>query len=132
MAAAKLVESYREAGGEDEIAIWSADDYAPYHRPPLSKRLLRGEAEAADALVHPADWYADHGVELHLDYVIESLDHVDADTIVLATGARPRPLPGATSFRTLDDSLSLRGGRQDAETAVVVGGGLSAVRSRPR
>ena len=74
--------------------------------------------------MHPADWYADHGVELHLDYVIESLDHVDADTIVLATGARPRPLPGATSFRTLDDSLALRAAAQDAETAVVIGGGF--------
>jgi NADPH-dependent 2,4-dienoyl-CoA reductase/sulfur reductase-like enzyme len=124
LAAAKLVESYRDAGGEDEMAIWSQDDYAPYHRPPLSKRLLRGEAEVDDALVHPADWYSDHGVELHLDFVIESLDHVEADTIVIATGARPRQLAGATSFRTLDDSLSLRAAARNAETAVVIGGGF--------
>ena len=115
LAAAKLVESYREAGGEDEIAIWSQDDYAPYHRPPLSKRLLRGEAEAADALVHPPEWYAEHGVELHLDDVIESLDDVDADTIVLATGARPRPL-GATLVphaRRLARAAAAARGRRD-------------------
>ena len=43
LAAAKLVEGYREAGGEEPIRISSQDPRGPYHRPPLSKRLLRGE-----------------------------------------------------------------------------------------
>jgi len=124
LAAAKLVEGYRQAGGGDEITIWTQDDYPPYHRPPLSKRLLRGEAEVEDALVHPADWYGENGVELHLDYKIESLDDVNADTLVIATGARPRDLPGASTFRRLDDSLALRERARDAETAVVIGGGF--------
>jgi 3-phenylpropionate/trans-cinnamate dioxygenase ferredoxin reductase subunit len=124
LATAKLVESYREAGGADDITIWSQDDHPPYHRPPLSKRLLRGEAEVEDALVHPADWYAEHDVELHLDHVVESLDDMQADTIVLATGARPRPLPGASTFRTLDDSLALRERARGAKSAVVIGGGF--------
>ena len=66
LAAAKLVEAYREAGGEDAITIWSQDPHGPYHRPPLSKRLLRGESQPEDALVHPVDWYAEHGVDLRL------------------------------------------------------------------
>ena len=45
LAAAKLVEGYREAGGEEAITIWSQDPRGPYHRPGLSKRVLRGEAE---------------------------------------------------------------------------------------
>ena len=45
LAAAKVVEGYREAGGTDEIALWSQDPHGPYHRPPLSKRLLRGESK---------------------------------------------------------------------------------------
>jgi 3-phenylpropionate/trans-cinnamate dioxygenase ferredoxin reductase subunit len=122
LSSAKLVESYREAGGADDIALWSQDDHPPYHRPPLSKRLLRGEAEPEDAFVLPADWYGEHGVDLHLDHVVSSIDELDADTIVLATGARPRPLAGATTFRTLDDSLTLRERSQHAETAVVIGG----------
>jgi len=61
LAAAKLVEGYREAGGDDEITIWSQDPHGPYHRPPLSKRLLRGEAEPPDALAHPIEWYVEHG-----------------------------------------------------------------------
>jgi 3-phenylpropionate/trans-cinnamate dioxygenase ferredoxin reductase subunit len=122
LAAAKLVEGYREAGGDDEITIWSQDLHGPYHRPPLSKRILRGEAEAPSALVHPVEWYAEHGVDLRLGEVVASLDDVTADTVVIATGARPRELPGARTFRTLDDSLSLRERAATAETAVVVGG----------
>jgi len=55
LSAAKVVEGYRDAGGTDRITIWSRDPHGPYHRPPLSKRLLRGEAEPDDALVHPKE-----------------------------------------------------------------------------
>jgi 3-phenylpropionate/trans-cinnamate dioxygenase ferredoxin reductase subunit len=124
LSAAKLVEGYREAGGAEPITIWSQDPHGPYHRPPLSKRLLRGEAEPADALVHPAEWYAEQGVDLRTGQHIGSLDEVDAETIVIATGARPRALEGALALRTLDDSLELRRRAGDARTAVVVGGGF--------
>ena len=124
LAAAKCVESYREQGGEDEIVVWSQDPYGPYHRPPLSKRLLRGESEAADALVHPREWYAEHGVDLRLGVSVLSLDDVRADTLVIATGARPRVLGDALALRTLDDSLELRRRAETARTAVVVGGGF--------
>ena len=124
LSAAKLVEGYREAGGDDAITIWSQDPHGPYHRPPLSKKLLRGEAEPADALVHPAEWYAEHDVDLRTGQHVGSLDEFDADTIVLATGARPRPLDGALALRTLDDSLELRRRAGESRTAVVVGGGF--------
>jgi 3-phenylpropionate/trans-cinnamate dioxygenase ferredoxin reductase subunit len=124
LAAAKLVEGYREAGGTDQITIWSEDAHGPYHRPPLSKRLLRGESEAADALVHPAEWYAGQDVELKTGQRVTSLDALDADTIVIATGARPRPFEGALPLRTLDNSLELRRRAREALTAVVVGGGF--------
>src|SRR4051812_9978359 len=94
VASAKLIDAYREAGGGDEIVLVSADSKPPYHRPPLSKRLLRGEAEPEDALVHPQEWYAENGVELRLDTRLESLDELGADTVVVATGARPRHLDG--------------------------------------
>jgi 3-phenylpropionate/trans-cinnamate dioxygenase ferredoxin reductase subunit len=124
LSAAKLVEGYREAGGTDAITIWSQDPHGPYHRPPLSKRLLRGEAEPADALVHPAEWYAEHGVDLRTGQQVGSLDEVDAETVVIATGARPRALEGALSLRTLDDSLELRRRAGESRSAVVVGGGF--------
>ncbi len=124
LAAAKLVEAYREAGGRDELAIWSQDPHGPYHRPPLSKRLLRGESQPEDALVHPVDWYAEHGVELRLGETLPSLDDVRAETVVIATGSRPRRLEGALALRTLDDSLELRRRAVEAKTATVIGGGF--------
>ncbi len=124
LAAAKLVEAYRAAGGEEAITIWSQDAHGPYHRPPLSKRLLRGESEPEDALVHPAEWYAENGVDLRLGETVSSLGDVQADTTVLATGARPRRLDGALSLRTVDDSLELRRRAADAQTATVIGGGF--------
>src|SRR4051794_11553078 len=124
LSAAKVVEGYREAGGTEAITIWSQDPHGPYHRPPLSKRLLRGEAEAGDALVHPVDWYAEQGVDLRLGQRVRSLDDIDAGTIVIATGARPRALDGALALRTLDDSLELRRRAGEARSAVVVGGGF--------
>ncbi|HEY8647713.1 MAG TPA: FAD-dependent oxidoreductase [Gaiellaceae bacterium] len=124
LSAAKVVEGYREAGGTDAITIWSQDPHGPYHRPPLSKRLLRGESQPADALVHPAEWYAEHDVDLRAGQHVGALDEFDADTLVIATGARPRALEGALSLRTLDDSLELRRQAGEARTAVVVGGGF--------
>ncbi len=124
LAAAKLVEGYREAGGEDEIVIWSQDPHGPYHRPPLTKRFLRGESEAADALVHPVEWYAEQGVELKLAEAVSSLDDLRADVVVLATGASPRPLDGALALRTLDNAVALRSRAEEARTATVVGGGF--------
>jgi len=124
LAAAKLVESYRDAGGGDEIVVWSQDPHGPYHRPPLSKRLLRGESAADDALVHPVDWYAEQNVELKLGESISSLDDVKADTVVIATGARPRHLDESLVLRTIDDSLELRRRAESAKNAVVIGGGF--------
>jgi 3-phenylpropionate/trans-cinnamate dioxygenase ferredoxin reductase subunit len=124
LAAAKLVEGYREAGGDEPITIWSADPHGPYHRPPLSKRLLRGESEPADALVHPVEWYAEHGVDLKLGESLSSLDDVGAERVVLATGATPRPLGAALQLRTLDNALELRRRAEVATNATVVGGGF--------
>jgi 3-phenylpropionate/trans-cinnamate dioxygenase ferredoxin reductase component len=118
LAAAKLVESYREAGGTDEIVVWSQDPHGPYHRPPLTKRLLRGESTPEDALI-PLE-----GADLRLGERIDSLDAVEASTIVIATGATPRKLGDALAFRTLDDSLELRRLAESARTAAVIGGGF--------
>jgi 3-phenylpropionate/trans-cinnamate dioxygenase ferredoxin reductase component len=124
LAAAKLVEGYRESGGTDEITIWSQDRHGPYHRPPLSKRVLRGEAEAEASLVHPYEWYAENGVDLRLGETVSSLDALTGETIVIATGARPRELPGAVGLRTLDSAVELRRLAAGARTAVVIGGGF--------
>src|SRR5581483_8129227 len=119
LSSAKAVEAYREHGGDGSILLVSADRYPPYHRPPLSKKLLRGEQEAEQAYVQPADWYADHRVELRLETRADSLDlggktvrigsgEVGFERLLIATGAEPRPFDGALTLRSIDDSLRIR------------------------
>jgi 3-phenylpropionate/trans-cinnamate dioxygenase ferredoxin reductase subunit len=127
LSSAKVVDGYREAGGTEEIVLVSADPHPPYHRPPLSKRLLRGEAEPPDTLVHPEEWYAENGVELRLNTTVGSIDELfeqGADRVVLATGAYPRPLGDAMTLRSLDSALALRARAREAKTATVIGGGF--------
>jgi 3-phenylpropionate/trans-cinnamate dioxygenase ferredoxin reductase subunit len=116
LAAAKVVEGYRAAGGTDDVVIWSQDPRGPYHRPGLSKRVLRGEAPPESVLIEV------EGAEVRTG---ERLDAIpDADVVVLATGARPRELGDALQLRTLDDSIELRRRAETARTATVVGGGF--------
>ena len=123
LAAAKLVEGYREAGGTDEITIWSQDPRGPYHRPRLSKRVLRGEAGRGRARAS-----ASTGTPSTASTCGSarggSLDDVDADVVVIATGARPASARDALALRTLDDSIELHRRARDARTATVVGGGF--------
>src|SRR5437763_17035433 len=67
LASAKAIQSYREGGGDDRITLISADSAIPYHRPPLSKRYLRGEIEADGTFVAPEDFYREQDVELRLE-----------------------------------------------------------------
>lgn len=135
LASARAVEAYREHGGEGSVLLVSADRYPPYHRPPLSKRLLRGEQEPEQALVHGEAWYAEQRVELRLRSRASRLDlarrtvAVDGEEVgfgqlLIATGATPRPFDGAFTLRTIDDSLAIRDRAREAGSATVVGTGF--------
>ena len=143
LASARVVSAYREAGGTDAVSLLSADTAPPYHRPPLSKRVLRGEAEPESALVQPQEWYAEHDVDLRLGTPVAGVDPgvrelrlrdggtLGFDRLVIATGASPRTLdlPGADldgvrTLRTLDDARELRDRASRARHAVVIGTGF--------
>jgi NADPH-dependent 2,4-dienoyl-CoA reductase/sulfur reductase-like enzyme len=115
LTAAKAVEAYREAGGDGTVVVVAGEPHPPYHRPPLSKRLLRGEQEPEQAFVHPEPWYAEHAIELRLGTAVRSLDlgrrvlatdggDVEFERLLVATGALPRRREGALSLRTIDGS----------------------------
>ena len=140
LTAARAIREYRAAGGAGRIALVSKEQALPYHRPPLSKRFLRGEAEPQDTLVEPEGFYADNGVELLLGTEVTGLDthsvlargrHYTYRQLLLATGSVPRALdvdgaalPGVFSLRSLDDAAALRAAAADARDAVVVGSGF--------
>jgi 3-phenylpropionate/trans-cinnamate dioxygenase ferredoxin reductase subunit len=141
LASARVAQGYREAGGGDAITLVSADQFLPYHRPPLSKKFLRGEAEREETFVHPQGWYREQSVGLRLEtyaervdgkeLVLEGGERLGFDRLVLATGARPRrfgwpgeDLDGVHTLRTLVDSALIREQARDAGSAVVVGAGF--------
>jgi 3-phenylpropionate/trans-cinnamate dioxygenase ferredoxin reductase subunit len=86
------------------------EPYAPYQRPPLSKKYLAGELTRERLLLRPASFYAEKGVALELDARVAALElrerqvrlhdgrTLDYDRLLLATGSRARRLevPGAT------------------------------------
>jgi NADPH-dependent 2,4-dienoyl-CoA reductase/sulfur reductase-like enzyme len=141
LASARAIKSYREAGGEGSIALISKDATLPYHRPPLSKKFLRGETNE-EPLVEDEAFYAGHGVEVMLETAVSSVDvreravAVDSDRLgygklLLATGAWPRRLPvpggelaGVLALRTVGNSRAIREAADQAERAVVVGAGF--------
>lgn len=140
LAAAK---AYREAGGSAEVRLVSADESAPYDRPPLSKDYLRGESQENAISLQSESFYAEQHIRLLLGRHVSAVDpthhmvHLDArpplsyGTLILATGARPKPLPfpGATDervhyLRSVADARSLRATAEKAERAVVIGSGF--------
>lgn len=143
LSSARAIRSYREAGGGGAVALFSRDDVLPYHRPPLSKRYLRGEQEREAALVEPDSFYAEHGVDVLLETTVERVDpgrheielvggrRVRYGKLLLASGATPRrptapgsDLEGVFTLRTMDDSTAIRDAARVGRRAVVLGAGF--------
>lgn len=143
LAGAAAVESYRKAGGAESVAIISADADLPVHRPPLSKEYLRGDEVREKVLVHPAEFYRDNAIAVHLDTRVDRIEPDEKrvvladgrlfgfDTLVLATGARPRRLdipgaglPGVYYLRSLVSADRLREAYNGARRAVIIGAGF--------
>lgn len=146
LSTARAIKAYREAGGEGTVRLISADSFVPYHRPPLSKKYLRGEAEVADTLVESEAFYAEHGVEVELETVVATLDLQNRrvlleggearefDKLLIASGATPRrldvpgiDLEGVHTLRWLDNSTAIREAARGARHAVVVGASFIAM-----
>ena len=143
LTSARAIKAYRDAGGDGRIALVSGDSSIPYHRPPLSKRYLRGEVEAPDTHVETEAFYRESDVELLLETEIAAVAPRDNTIttregkdyrfrkLLLATGAVPRrldvpgaDLPGVFTLRSLADSTAIREAAAEARDAAVVGSGF--------
>jgi NADPH-dependent 2,4-dienoyl-CoA reductase/sulfur reductase-like enzyme len=138
LTSARAIKEYRRAGGDGRIALLTKELSLPYHRPPLSKRYLRGETQAEQTLVEPAEFYEENDVELLLGTEVTGVD-TSAHTVaghrygklLIATGALPRSLdvagaglPGVHTLRSLDDATAIREAAARTRDAVVVGSGF--------
>ena len=142
LAGAKAAEGARAGGFDGRVVLVGDEPALPYERPPLSKAVLRGEAELETTRVHPEDFYATNDIELLTGRTVEALDRQTREvrldggdrlpftTAVLATGAAPRrldvpgsALDGVHYLRTAEDSQRLADAIRAATRVVVIGAG---------
>ncbi|CAM5289050.1 NAD(P)/FAD-dependent oxidoreductase [Streptomyces aurantiogriseus] len=132
------VETLRREGHTGTVTLVGDEPYLPYDRPPLSKQLLAAEREADRLQLRPAGDIAALDLDLRLGVAATGLDltgravrladgsELPYDGLILATGVRPRRLPGegAHVLRTLNDALTLRERLAPGRHLVVVGAGF--------
>jgi len=143
LAGLRAAETLRAEGHTGTVALIGAEPHLPYDRPPLSKQFLAGTWGLDRVLLRPAEKIDALGLDLRLGHRAGALDveghslelddgaTLRFDGLVIATGAHPRPLPGAVplagvhTLRTLEDSIDLgRAARADGVRVVVVGAGF--------
>jgi len=141
-AAAQTVDTLRRKGFTGKLTVVGEEPWLPYQRPPLSKKYLAGALERERLLLRPAQFYAEHHVDVVTGRrVVEILRREQRvrlddgallayDALVLATGSRPRilPVPGAELsgvhfLRTLADADRIRAECTRGRRLVVIGGG---------
>ncbi|WP_067819764.1 NAD(P)/FAD-dependent oxidoreductase [Actinomadura kijaniata] len=137
LAGLRAAQALREEGFAGDLTLVGAEPHLPYNRPPLSKSLLTGD----DDVTLPGDGFDARWVggrrAVGLDRVARTVTLDDGadlpyDGLVIATGARPRHLPGGQGthkgvhvLRTLDDGLALRAAlNQGPARVVVIGAGF--------
>lgn len=140
LAGAKAVEALRAQGYEGTLTLVADESDLPYERPPMSKEYLQGKADFDKAIVHPAEWYEQHNVELRLGEAAMSVDRerhqvvladgsvLPYDKLLLATGAIPRKLSlehgdAAHYLRSHHDADVLKTFFGDDKHIVIIGAG---------
>jgi NADPH-dependent 2,4-dienoyl-CoA reductase/sulfur reductase-like enzyme len=135
-------EALRRKGFDGRVTLLGAEPHLPYDRPPLSKQVLSGDWAPERARLRPEAMLADLDIDLALGEAAVGLDaakrlvktdrerELGADAIVIATGIRPRALPGTGGIagvhllRTMEDALKLQSELTGNRRLVVVGDGV--------
>ena len=125
-----------------DITVFGAEPHANYNRILLSP-VLAGEMTLQDIILNDLDWYAEHGITLHLGKKVVKIDRkarkviaddgteAQYDRLLLATGSSPfmLPIPGADlegviTYRDIKDTNDMIAAAAKYRHAVVIGGGL--------
>ena len=132
----------RQYGNTGAIALIGDEPIAPYQRPPLAKAWLKGEANADDLMLKDAEFYPEQKIDLRLSTRVSRIDRATQtvvleggealayDHVILATGARARPLPvpgadlaGVLVLRTAADAEHLKAAIGPGKRLAIIGGG---------
>jgi NADPH-dependent 2,4-dienoyl-CoA reductase/sulfur reductase-like enzyme len=142
VAGTRAAETLRQGGYDGDLTVVGAERHAPYHRPPLSKKLLTGKVHRAGIDLAPQfdfDARVLRGASaLGLDISSHTVQVRDDDRdlslgfdgLVIASGAVPRQWPGGPVpdgvllLRTVEDCLAIRERLGSHPRVVIVGGGF--------
>lgn len=145
LAGLRAAQGLREHGFTGRLVLVGKERHLPYDRPPLSKQVLAGIWPPERTVLADEGALEKLEVEAVLGQRAAALDAeagrvtfedtttIEADGVVVATGARPRRLPGIDDvtgvfvLRTLDDAIALRQRVLEAgegARVVVVGAGF--------
>jgi NADPH-dependent 2,4-dienoyl-CoA reductase/sulfur reductase-like enzyme len=130
----------RGAGFVGRLVLIGEEEHRPYDRPPLSKSFLAGTLEVDALALATRQTIASVGPDWRLGRRAIGLEGrrvrlddgtaIEADGVLIATGARPRTLPapgplaGLHTLRTLADAQSLRASLTPGARLLVAGGGF--------
>ena len=137
----RAAETLRSDGFSGTIHFIGEETRLPYDRPPLSKEVLGDKMEVANAGLISQEAFDALHLELHLGKRAVGLDaerkavllaseEIMADGIVIATGSRPRKMPGTEgiggvyTLRTLEDCLALKAEFATEPKVAVIGAGF--------
>lgn len=144
VAGARTAQSLRLEGYEGEIMLVGEETELPYDKPPLSKSVLAGRADADSIRLLTQEQADADGIRLLLGHralglniaqsrlELEGHEPLHYDNLVIATGASPRPSPwgqrpGIHVLRTLEDARKLRADLlRDGELTVIGAGFIGA------
>ena len=98
-AAAQLVLSLRQGGYKEPIRMIGDEPYAPYQRPPLSKKFLTERPPADTLYFRPEKFWGEQGVVAAFGVSVNAIDraakrvtfadgHAEYETLFLSTGTR--------------------------------------------
>ncbi|MFI5937714.1 NAD(P)/FAD-dependent oxidoreductase [Actinoplanes sp. NPDC051494] len=136
-------ETLRREGYAGRLTLVGEELDAPYDRPPLSKQILSSQWEADRLFLRTGEQITALGLDLRLGVPATGLDPVartvrlgdgttlDYDGLIIATGVRPRRLPGDGGhvMRTVTDAITLRERLGPGRRLVVVGAGFLGAES---
>lgn len=141
-AAVQLCLALRKEKVSSPVLMLSEESEYPYHRPPLSKSFLSGETDLEKLAMRPVSFYETKDVQVELNTQVTEIDPVNKtvtansathkfQSLVMATGARPRalPIPGAELsgvhlLRDIEHSKNIKSELESAVNVVVIGAGF--------
>ncbi|MFT4868202.1 MAG: NAD(P)H-nitrite reductase large subunit [Candidatus Nanohaloarchaea archaeon] len=144
IAGATAAEVIRNQNEDAEIHVFT-DESEPLYNRIMLKNYMKGTLPKQYTRVHDESWYEKRDIDLHLDTRVDKVESekqivetvggesFEYDNLLVATGGSPRKLPQDEGFSnlhymwTMDDADTVKESAEEAEKAVVVGGGLLGI-----